>query len=80
MPQGAVRVRFLSFYNDDCLGSVEREPTQGPYQKKEQANMTRSKIYAQEKLQDIQLQRLCVFTLISVVKGQKETHAFKYAS
>lgn len=50
--------------------------------KKEQSqeNMAGSKIYAEEKLQDIQLQRLCVSSLISVIKEQKKTHAFKYAS
>lgn len=42
--------------------------------KKEQSqeNMSGSKIYAEEKLQDIQLQRLCVSSLISVIKEQKK--------
>lgn len=34
--------------------------------------MAGSKIYAEEKLQDIQLQRLCVSSLISVIKEQKK--------
>lgn len=45
-----------------------------------QANTAGSNVYAEEKLQDIQLQRLCVCSLISVIKEQKKTHAFKYAS
>lgn len=41
--------------------------------KKEQSQeMAGSKIYAEEKLQDIQLQRLCVSSLISVIKEQKK--------
>lgn len=57
-------VLIISFYNDDYSGSMEWAPTQGPQltKKKEQsqANVAGSKKYAEEKLQDFKLQRLCV--------------------
>lgn len=57
-------------------GLWNEQPLRGHIEKKKkeqsQENMAGSKIYAEEKLQDIQLQRLCVSSLISVIKEQKK--------
>lgn len=56
-------------------GLWNEHPLRGHIEKKKeqrQENMAGSKIYAEEKLQDIQLQRLCVSSLISVIKEQKK--------